>query len=523
MAKKGFPPIVYILFTLALAAAVNWLFKSGRLTAPPIAGLDASRSERSNERQNGDDLVLLGDTFSGYSTFRDGDFQALLAESGLRLVYEDVFDQGERAAQLDRGDADLLVTTLDRFLQHQPQGRIIALIDRTIGADAVVLNTPKYPQLQSLNDLKTLSASGVTPTITYAEDTPSEYLARVLNVQFEGFDLSSFQVIGVAEASDAWALLQDPNQAIAVAVLWEPFVTQAKRQGYTVVLSSNDTPNTIVDVLVASDRAIADNPEAIAGLLTAYYRHIDSNTQNNARLKAQIQADGDLSAEDAELVLQGIDFFTSIEADQWMQDGTLAQRLQATGAILTLAGEINAPPTEPDSLYSPQFIREAVTNTETLIGLIEADNPTLAAALKGQPIAAETAPVNPEAVRKEVQTATPIGNLNIRGEVKFTTGSAQLTPDSLQTLDRLATEIGEFNTDTVAVRVIGHTSQTGSAQLNQTLSQQRAQAVVTYLESRGISRKIIAEGKGYSETLPNIAPTDIRNQRTEIRLVRLDS
>jgi outer membrane protein OmpA-like peptidoglycan-associated protein len=519
MAKKGFPPIVYILLAIALAGMVNWLLKSGRLASPPIAGLDKLRSSEGNDA---DALVLLGDTFSGYSTFRDGDFQARLAESGLRLVYEDVFDQGERAAQLDRGDADLLVTTLDRFVQHQPQGQIIALIDRTIGADAVVLNTPKYPQLKSLNDLKTLSASGITPTITYAEDTPSEYLARVLSVQFEGFDLGRFQVLGVAEASEAWALLQDPNQAIAVAVLWEPFVTRAQRQGYTVVLSSNDTPNTIIDVLVASDRAVADRSDAIAQLLTTYYRHIDSNTQNNARLKAQIQADGSLSPEEAELVLSGIDFFTSIEADQWMQDGTLTQRLRATGAILTLAGEITAPPSDPDSLYSPRFIREAVSNTETLIGLIEADNPKLAAALRGQPIATEKPQENPQAVQQDIAMATPIGNLNVRGEVQFTIGSAQLTPDSLKTLDQLATEISEFNAETVAVRVIGHTSQTGPAQLNQTLSQQRAQAVVTYLESRGITRKIIAEGKGYSETLPEINPTDARNQRTEIRLVRLN-
>jgi OmpA-OmpF porin, OOP family len=518
MAQKGFPPIVYILLMLALAGVTHWLWKSGRLASGPIAGLERLRS---GEGRHSEDLVLLGDTFSGYSTFRDRDFQARLADAGIGLVYEDVFDQGERAAQIDRGDADLLVTTLDRFVQHRPQGQIIALIDRTIGADAVVLNTPKYPQLKSLNDLKALSASGVTPTITYAEDTPSEYLAQVLNVQFEGFDLGQFQVLGVAEASDAWALLQDPNQAIAVAVLWEPFVTQAQRQGYTVVLSSNDTPNTIIDVLVASDRAVVDRSEAIAKLLTAYYRHIDSNTQNNARLKAQIQTDAGLSPEEAELVLSGIDFFTSIEADQWMQDGTLTQRLRATGAILTLAGEIPAPPTDPDTLYSPRFIREAVSNTETLIGLIEADNPKLAAALRGQPIATETTPTNPVAVQREIATATPIGNLNVRGDVQFTIGSAQLTPASLTTLDQLATEIGEFNAETVAVRVIGHTSQTGPAQLNQTLSQQRAQAVVTYLQSHGVTGKIMAEGKGYSETLPNISPADVRNQRTEIRLVRL--
>ncbi|MEB3211375.1 MAG: OmpA family protein, partial [Leptolyngbyaceae bacterium] len=121
-----------------------------------------------------------------------------------------------------------------------------------------------------------------------------------------------------------------------------------------------------------------------------------------------------------------------------------------------------------------------------------------------------------------VQNAPDIGNLQVRGEVQFSTGSAQLTPNSEQTLNQLAQEIAEFNEQTVAVRVIGHTSQTGSADINQVLSQERAQVVVNYLRQQGLQHNIVAEGKGFSQTLPGVNPADSSNQRTEIRLVRVN-
>lgn len=106
--------------------------------------------------------------------------------------------------------------------------------------------------------------------------------------------------------------------------------------------------------------------------------------------------------------------------------------------------------------------------------------------------------------------------------MKFAVGAANLTSSGRQTLDKLSKEIAEFNPDTVAVRVIGHTSKTGSASLNQSLSQQRAQVVVQYLKRLGIKQAIQAEGKGFSAPLPGIPPSDARNQRTEIRLVRIN-
>lgn len=519
-------PIVLILAILitgglmiALVQSMRGIFQtetnSGQNNNPVVTG--------QRDTINRDNLKILGDTFSGYSTFRNPEFQAALKEAGLTLTYQDEFDQGKRANLLNQGQADLLVTTLDQFIKQQPRGKIVALLDRTVGADAVVLNTQKYPQLKSLLDLNQLvkeaRSRGEKLSIAYAGDTPSEYLALVLSTKFDNFNLSDFNINTVADASEAWQLLQDPQQNVAVAVLWEPFVTQAKQQGYTVVLSSQDAPTAIVDVLVASDNLIQSQPEKISNLLEVYYRRIDANVREPVALLKQIAEDGNLSEEEATAVLDGIDFFTSVEAKEWMTNRTLETRIGSTAAVLVLSGKLNNVPANPNQLYSSQLITKAAANTETLISLVRADNPELADKLAGK--GTITASANTVTVN-QVKNAPDIGNLTVRGEVQFDVGSSDLTLDSEATLQKLGQEIGEFNPQTVAVRIIGHTSKTGSPDFNQQLSEQRAQAVVNYLRSLGLKHQLVAEGKGFYLPLSGIPPEDSRQQRTEIRLVRIN-
>lgn len=469
-------------------------------------------------------FTILGDTFSGYSTFRSEDFQKALEETGLSLNYQNEFDQALRAQMLDKGQADLLVTTLDQYLQHQPEAKIVGLIDRTIGADAVVLNTPKYPNLKSLLDLSKLQNEAKSQnkvlSIAYAGDTPSEYLALVLSTKFEAFNLADFEVIKVADASEAWELLQDPSKDVAVAVIWEPYVTQAKQKGYTVVLSSKDAPNAIVDIIAASNRVIESQPEKISELLAAYYRRIDSNVSQPSQLQAQIAGDGGLPTNEAKAVLQGIDFFTSLETRDWMNQGTLIQRITSTAATLALAGRIENVPPNPEQLFTSQLIKKASESTESLVNLVKADNPELADKLLGKSSTNTEAPkqLQPE----EISQAPDIGNLKVRGEVKFTSGSAELTSEGKQTLDKLSSEIKEFNKQTVAVRIIGHTSKTGSSDINQKLSKARADVVVQYLKNKSLDHNLVAEGRGFSSLLPNIPPESSQQQRTEIRLVRVN-
>ncbi|MEB3213408.1 MAG: hypothetical protein VKL39_18815, partial [Leptolyngbyaceae bacterium] len=337
--KKNSALIAAFLVTVGLFGGGLWFLSKlspEMVSNLPSSGLSTS-GDRPQQRESGT-IAVLGDTFSGYSTFRNATFQEALAESGITLRYEDEFDQAARAERLSTGEADVIVTTLDQFLQHQPEGQIVGLIDRTVGADAVVLNTKLFPTLTSLLELNSLvdqaKAQGKHVGMAFAGDTPSEYLALVLDTKFDDFNLADFGVTRVADASEAWAMMQDANQSIAIAVLWEPFVTQARQQGYTVVLSSEDAPKSIVDVIVASDRLLQSNPDAVSELLESYYRRIDANVRDSSQLQAQIAEDGGLSAEDAAAVVDGIEFFTAAEANRWMTDGTLTRRIEATAAVL---------------------------------------------------------------------------------------------------------------------------------------------------------------------------------------------
>ena len=522
MTKTNYPALVgTFVITAGLLGGGAWYLSKA---APNLLGSGTvSDRQHAIAPRSATQLTLLGDTFSGYSTFRNETFQTVLADTGLTLTYGDEFDQAARAAALTEGEADLIVTTLDQYLQQQPAGTIVGLIDHTIGADAVVLNTPKYPTLQSLLELNPLvqqaQSQGQSLKIAFAGDTPSEYLALVLDTKFDAFNLADFELVRVADASEAWALMQDPNENVAVAVLWEPFVTQARQQDYTVVLSSNDAPNSIVDVIVASDRLIQSRPEVISAFLENYYRRIDSNVRDASQLQAQIAADGALSPAEAGAVLQGIDFFTAAEAQTWMTDGTLQRRIEAIAAVLVLSGRLNDVPGNPETFFTDQFLRESAQNTQTLIDLVRADNPELAELLAGK---TEQTLSIPTVTAAEVTAAPDIGNLDVQGKVEFGTGSAQLTGTGQQTLQGLVKEIQEFNPETVAVRVIGHTSRTGSHDINQQLSQERAQVVVNFLRSQGLQHNIVAEGKGFYLPLSGIDPADPAQQRTEIRLVRVN-
>jgi outer membrane protein OmpA-like peptidoglycan-associated protein len=103
------------------------------------------------------------------------------------------------------------------------------------------------------------------------------------------------------------------------------------------------------------------------------------------------------------------------------------------------------------------------------------------------------------------------------GDVLFDTGKATLKPGAYATIDRLAATLKE--SDGRKVQIEGHTDSVGSDELNQTLSQQRADAVAAALMKSGVqSTQIIATGKG--EGFP-VASNDNAAGRQQNRRVEM--
>ncbi len=105
--------------------------------------------------------------------------------------------------------------------------------------------------------------------------------------------------------------------------------------------------------------------------------------------------------------------------------------------------------------------------------------------------------------------------------IAFSPRSVELTNASKQALMPVATSLK--SQDNLKVQIAGHTDSVGAAEYNQTLSQQRADAVMKFLIDQGVDAKRLT-AIGFGETQPvadnNTVSGRAMNRRVEFRLVK---
>ncbi|MBC2770114.1 OmpA family protein [Pusillimonas minor] len=115
----------------------------------------------------------------------------------------------------------------------------------------------------------------------------------------------------------------------------------------------------------------------------------------------------------------------------------------------------------------------------------------------------------------------PDGTLKvlIPSHVSFDTGKYALKPELLPVLDSVARALTQH--PELRAKAIGYTDSTGTAQVNQTLSVNRARAVTDYIAARGISgTRLMSEGRGPSNPIADNTTVEGRamNRRVELFL-----
>lgn len=112
-----------------------------------------------------------------------------------------------------------------------------------------------------------------------------------------------------------------------------------------------------------------------------------------------------------------------------------------------------------------------------------------------------------------------IGSSIALRNVFFDTGKSTLRSESNSELDRLVKLMKDV--PGLKIELSGHTDNTGSATLNNELSQARAEAVVAYLTGKGIAASRMT-AKGYGSSVPvasnNTAAGRQENRRTEFKI-----
>lgn len=104
------------------------------------------------------------------------------------------------------------------------------------------------------------------------------------------------------------------------------------------------------------------------------------------------------------------------------------------------------------------------------------------------------------------------------GNITFNTGKYDISSNFYSTLNGVIKVLAKF--EDTQLMVSGHADSTGNAQLNQSLSSNRAQAVSNYLQQKGISNQRLTS-RGFGSAVP-IASNNTVQGRQANRRVELD-
>lgn len=130
------------------------------------------------------------------------------------------------------------------------------------------------------------------------------------------------------------------------------------------------------------------------------------------------------------------------------------------------------------------------------------------------------------AMKQEVSANDMLDALNAQGHValkiNFDSGKAIIKPESRPVIEQMIQLMKDA--PDLKVEIQGHTDNTGDANADQVLSQQRAAAVVKALTTGGVeASRLVAKGYGLSKPVADNATEEGRAKNRRVELVKLSS
>ena len=437
-------------------------------------------SSTSSSSQYEHDVTLALDSFSGYAVLRSPEFKTLLGHNRIRVnLLDDGANYSQRIEALRRGDTDLAVFTIDALLKvcaplNELPGSIVAIIDETRGADAIVAYKSAIPNVDAMNTAGTRMV--LTP------NSPSETLARVVMMHFNLDNLDNRPFIEAADAEDVYKRYRaaKPKQPQAF-VLWEPYVSKVLENPNThVVVDSSRFRGYIVDVLVANRDYLHKNPDVVRDVAGCYFRAAYSYRDKMVELVLTDarETGTPLNDKQAKNLVNGIWWKNTQEnfAHFGLQQNQRVQLLEDMVAninkVLLGTRAIDRDPTDgkPTDLYYDGILRALQTSNF---------HPAL-----DRETVRDDRVVLPALSDAEWNSLVPIGTLQV-SQLVFARGGARLTGHSTAILDELIQTLKTSPQYYLEIR--GNASRLGDLKANTKLAKQRAVAAQDYLVEAGVS------------------------------------
>jgi outer membrane protein OmpA-like peptidoglycan-associated protein/ABC-type nitrate/sulfonate/bicarbonate transport system substrate-binding protein len=506
---------------IALSLVIVGLLGIGtwKFIEPMLA--ESAQNEVSDAGINGT-INIAVDGWVGYFPLCSSEIKKRLNRDGygLRCV-DDMANYEDRYKRLKRHQYNFAVGTVDSYILNGENvnypGPIVAVIDESKGGDAIVARKSIIPNLDALKKASELK-------VAFTGNSPSHHLLKSVASHF---DVPAFKDKSNFILSDGsiGALEALKSGKADVGILWEPDVSKVlKDKDFVRLLGTEDTKRLIVDVLIASQETAQNKPEMVMSFLKAYFATLKHYRLNKDDLISDIAKHYREKESVAASLLEGVAWANlSDNAEFWYDvSGTpdseqgLVDTIESVIMVLLDNKDFkrNPLPNEDSySLFNSTFISNLYKKYAHAGGFV-----TPGAKKKGNITTFRALSDN------QWDTLREVGSLKSRN-ITFTSGTDSLTLDGKKQLDALMNDLKHYPNFRVEPR--GHTGTRGDKVANQTLSDDRAEAVVRYLSiTHSIhTNRVRAVGFGGNSPLKRLSGESNRSYnyrlpRVEIALLR---
>ncbi|MCK5925323.1 MAG: OmpA family protein, partial [Methylococcales bacterium] len=305
------------------------------------------------------------------------------------------------------------------------------------------------------------------------------------------------------------------NKEVDAAVLWQPDVSKAlANKDIHLLLSTNQTQQLIVDILIAGKNMMRDHPSVISLMLTEYFYTLKFYRDHPQKLSDDVKKVTRLQDEAIQSLLKGVQWQGLTEnAQKWfgtvalngLPEQELVETIQSSLAIFIEYGDMEhspLPDKDPHQIISGHFIDQVYQHL----------------ASPNEFMAVEKSEFS-EISQQQWQNLQAVGKLKIR-PIIFASGTESLTLDDKRQLDTAEKTLKHYPNFRILVK--GHTSMRGEPELNQGLSQDRADAVARYLKiTHNIPDQRI-KAIGYGGTQPLARQASESQRAYNYRLPRVE-
>lgn len=510
---KKHAKLAFIIVLVGMVAAGIW-----RAIEPKLS--DIAQVDTSDASGKKGTIIIGVDSWVGYFPLCSPQLKKRLrrVDYGLKCV-DDAADYQDRFKKLKKSQYQFAVATVDSYIlngeDYDYPGPIVSVIDESKGGDAIVAWKDKYA---TLDDLKKDDEFA----LAYTPDSPSHHLIKSVASHFDIKNLRDggrhIKTEGSAAALDALF-----DKQADVAVIWEPEVSKAlSKKGIVRLLGTEDTKQLIVDILIASQRVVKNEPDLIKVLLKEYFRTLKYYREHQDELVADIADHYGIRKKQSMALLKGVEWVTlSQNAESWYGASSTGYSEEALITTIESAVDVLLENEDFDSNPVPDEDPYRLTNSRFISELYN-DIGTTGFTSSGKSTSSQLLfkPLNTE----QWNSLETIGSLKTR-HIVFSSGTSEITYEGKQEIDEQVADLKHYPNFRVEVR--GHTGLRGNKDANIALSMERADAVLRYMRiTHGLEEnRVRAVGFGSGKPLKKLPGESNRRyssrlSRVEITLVR---